>query len=536
MVDKQTNNAIKDRVGELIEKGQLLPEQQDGLNKMISSPDTENGELAKEIIKLNTKDVLTSGLNNDQIAAFESILEFMDSDAYDAFVLKGYAGTGKTFLVKRIIEYIVSTYPKVKIAITAPTNKAVRVLEVDNPFDPDNTSKAVFKDTFGGRNRVSYSTIHKLLGLKEQISATGVQSFVEDKKSDSNIKDYSFLIVDEVSMLDDDICRMVMRHTDTVNIMFMGDPAQIPPVKRVDSIPLRKQNEYTFKVGVLKQIMRQTGEHPVVDASFLLRNNLSVNQPIPTLKTNLNKEGKGIIFINAENEKNTIPGILKQYFNAPEFDANPDYAKVIAWSNDRVNFFNKLIRQIRYGKEALLFEVGEKLVANKPIFEEKIDKFWGGGRWTPALTTSDEMEVTDVSIVNKKFVEGSHRFYAKTYELTVKVWDIVARKLDEKTIYVIHEDSLVEYNELLEKAKELAKMAKNNSAWVSYFNIQKWSANVGYNYAITAHKAQGSTYRTVLLDEENIDKNKNVLERNRIKYTAYSRPTDILFVLRKNYE
>jgi len=536
MVDKKSNKAIKNRVDELIEKGQLLPKQQDGLSKMLDSPDEENAELAKDIIALNTVDALKVGLNEDQIAAFDSILEFLDDDADDGFVLKGYAGTGKTFLVKRIIEYIISTYPKVKVAITAPTNKAVRVLQIDNPFNADDaSSSSVFKDVFGGRNRVSYSTIHKLLGLKEQISDSGIQSFVQDKLNDSSITEYAFLIIDEVSMLDDDICRAVMEHSSKVGIIFMGDPAQIPPVKRIDSIPLRKQDEYKLKVAVLRKIMRQTGEHPVVDASFLIRNNLRVAQPIPKLETNLNKERKGIIFVNAETEKNTIVSILKQYFNCPQFDEDPDYAKVIAWTNTRVQFFNKLIRQIRYGKDAAAFEIGEKLVANRPIFEEQYNKFWGNSKWVSLLTTSDEMEVTDIIIRKKKFTEGNLQFYPKVYELTVEVWDAVNRKTETKTIFVIHEDSLDEYAKLLEEAKELAKTARNKSVWAVYFNIQKWSANVGYNYAITAHKAQGSTYKMVLLDEENIDKNSNVLERNRIKYTAYSRPTDLLYILRKNY-
>jgi len=534
MVNKNLNDAMKDRVDELIEKGQLLPKQQDGLSKMLDSPDSENATLAKDIIALNTKDLLKVGLNEEQVAAFDSIIEFLDDAEEDAFVLKGYAGTGKTFLVQRIIEYIISTFPKERVAITAPTNKAVRVLEVDNPFNPiDINKKPVLKDVFNGRNRVNYYTVHKLLGLKEQISDGGVQSFAVDSLNKSTINEYKFLVVDEVSMLDDELCHSLMQYADKINIIFMGDPAQIPPVKKIDSIPLRKQDEYNFKVAILRKIMRQTGEHPIVDASFLIRNNLRIKQPIPKLETILNKEEKGIIFVNAETEKNTIAAILKKYFNTPKFDTDSDYAKVIAWTNDRVDYFNKIIRQIRYGKDAAVFEVGEKLIANKPIFKELPSKW--GSRWTIAMTTSDEMEVIRVEINNKRFNEGNFKLYLKIYELTVNVWDMVNRRTVESSIQVIHEDSIDEYEKAMADAKNLAKRLKSKAAWIPYYNMQKWSANVGYNYAITAHKAQGSTYTIVFLDEENIDKNPNVLERNRIKYTAYSRPTHLLYILRKNY-
>jgi ATP-dependent exoDNAse (exonuclease V) alpha subunit len=60
----------------------------------------------------------------------------------------------------------------------------------------------------------------------------------------------------------------------------------------------------------------------------------------------------------------------------------------------------------------------------------------------------------------------------------------------------------------------------------------KWSDNVMHNYAITAHKAQGSTYENVILIEEDLDRNKKIVERNRIKYTAYTRAKNKLFILK----
>lgn len=536
MVKKNSNikDKHKKRVEELVGKQHLKEEQVDGLSKMIDSPDEENMDVAKEIINLKVRDGLKIGLNEDQSRAFDDMYGFIEAPLADAFVLKGYAGTGKTFLVKRIIEYITSSYPKDKIAITAPTNKAVRVLQADAPFNTDEGKGPVFEDLFNGESRLTYSTIHKLLGLKEQITNTGEQKFTPDYKDKNEITKYKYLILDEVSMLDDLICREIMKYKESIRIIFMGDPAQIPPVNRTDCIPFRKQTEFNFQTAELKEIMRQTGEHPVVDASFLIRNNLKVAQPIPKLETNLNKEDKGIVYINSVTERKSVRPILAEYFNSDEFKADADYAKIIAWRNKTVDYLNSIVRQILYGNDALTYMIGEKLVARGPIFEQQQDRFWGT-KWVVTLNTSEEMEVVDVVVTNKKFVEGSHQLYAKVYKCKVKIWDPVGKRFYKQDLFIMHEDSKAEYNKLLKQVKAFAVQSRDKAAWVVYFNILKWSADVSYNYAITAHKAQGSTYNNVILLEEDIDLNRTVLERNRIKYTAYSRPTDKLFILRKNY-
>jgi ATP-dependent exoDNAse (exonuclease V) alpha subunit len=57
-------------------------------------------------------------------------------------------------------------------------------------------------------------------------------------------------------------------------------------------------------------------------------------------------------------------------------------------------------------------------------------------------------------------------------------------------------------------------------------------AQVKYNYAITAHKSQGSTYENVIVIEPDIDANSKIVERNRIKYVAYTRAKSLLFIVK----
>ena len=532
MVNK--NKQWNKRIDELVDKKMLKSKQKDGMKKMIASPDEENMVVAKEIMKIKIAEHLLVDLTDEQIAAFNDILAFFKEGTEDAFVLKGFAGTGKTFLVKRIVEYITATYPHRNIAITAPTNKAVKVLQYDAPFNKNNRDKLIMKDLFNAANQITYSTVHKLLGLKETISNNGVQTFEAHYKDKSELEDYQYLIVDEVSMLDDFLCKELQKYSKKIKIIYMGDPAQIPPVKRLDCIPFREQKQFIFKRAELHKIMRQTRGHPIIDASFLIRNNLKVQQPIPKLETIL-KDDKGIVFIDGEKkeERERVREILKEYFDTDEFKANADYAKVIAWRNKTVDYLNKIVREILFGKGAEPYVVGEKLIARGPIFKQSINRW--GKNWIVAIQTSEEMEISAINIENKKFSGGGYTLYGQIYECKVLIQDPLGGEPTIKVIEIMHENSFKEYQELIDKTFDLAKSVKNKTAWVVYYNILKWSADIGYNYAVTAHKAQGSTYDNVLLIEEDLDKNHTVVERNRIKYTAYSRPKNKLFILRNNY-
>jgi len=109
---------------------------------------------------------------------------------------------------------------------------------------------------------------------------------------------------------------------------------------------------------------------------------------------------------------------------------------------------------------------------------------------------------------------------------------------DEKKVHyyidILHEDSESYFNVLAGKLKKIAieKRGKEKS-WIKYYEFIRRFADVSYAYAITAHKSQGSTYNTAFVLEDDIDVNTNIVERNRIKYTAYTRSSKKLYVLKR---
>lgn len=427
---------------------------------------------------------LLEDLNEGQKDNFFKILEFFqDSQKEQAFVLRGYAGTGKTFLIKRIVKWInITQKNKNRIAITAPTNKAVQVLSTlgefernehtrdsENLFDLDNLTV----------NSISYSTIHKLLGLKEQISSTGQQRFVAQKGQENDILKYQYLIVDETSMLDDNLCHEIMKFCKEVKILFVGDGAQIPPINRTDSIPFSEQTKYKFRRGELSEIMRQKKGNPIIEASFIIRNNLAMTQPIPIIKTHLDKQGNGVIFLDALKDRDKLKPLLKEYFNTPSFKEDANYSKIIAWRNKTVSYMNAIVRELIYGVNIPQFVIGEKLIANSPIFL--------GHRIL--LNNSEEMEVLEIQERQQSFTEKNYSLKVKIHNLKVRYYDTIDREMTTTFITVIHEDDYSHYQDLLDSVKKKAIAHSMKDIWVSYFNIEKWSANVNYNYAITGHKA-----------------------------------------------
>jgi ATP-dependent exoDNAse (exonuclease V) alpha subunit len=460
-----------------------------------------------------------SSLNDDQREAFDRLKDFIyDKNDDNIYVLKGWAGTGKTYCVSILVRFVLDViYPDknwYKIAVTGPTNKSVRVI----------------KKTTGIRNpRVVFQTIHKMLGLTERITQDGEQEFVNQGDFVPQIEKTKLLIIDEVSMLNDDLFHEILRYRDRVKIICMGDPAQIPPVGKPDCIPFRDEfsEMYGIKTIDLKTIMRQKGDNPIISTSVTIRNDLE-NPYIDTGNdSRLNDRGEGIeiINLNSSDKRVTFSDILSSYFKTEEFKEDSEYSKIIAWRNKTVETMNNLVRKVIYGEENIGSKIliGEKLIANNPIMDMNQILF----------NTNDEFSVENFEIKKEKVRVQDEDGTLKYYEARVSYLND-----DEKKVHyyidILHEDSESYFNVLAGKLKKIAieKRGKEKS-WIKYYEFIRRFADVSYAYAITAHKSQGSTYNTAFVLEDDIDVNTNIVERNRIKYTAYTRSSKKLYVLKR---
>jgi superfamily I DNA/RNA helicase len=170
--------------------------------------------------------------------------------------------------------------------------------------------------------------------------------------------------------------------------------------------------------------------------------------------------------------------------------------------------------------------VGEKLLMNDPYaYSAK-----------QILTRNEEIEVlnvyTKVRNIETHDGQGNRSNTGVTvYIAYVQWWENNSKKVAD--IPILHEQSKGEYTKLLDTLKNAAIQAaptRRTSMWKQYYTIAELFAQVKYNYAVTAHTSQGSTYDHCLVLKWDIDFNRKIEERNRILYVACTRARNILYI------
>ena len=185
-------------------------------------------------------------LTPDQAEAAELIREWFFHLNTQIFVLCGYAGTGKTFLVDYIVRDL-GLKAGESAAFVAPTGKAASVLI---------------------RSGTPASTVHSLIYTREEdievdengeIISEQFLRFVRKEKIDSGIR---LIVVDETSMVSDEVLRDLLSFG--IKCLFCGDPAQLPPVGGTNTL-------LSMPCVTLKQIVRQEENNPIIRLSARAR-------------------------------------------------------------------------------------------------------------------------------------------------------------------------------------------------------------------------------------------------------------------------
>ncbi len=444
-------------------------------------------------------------------------------------VLIGFAGTGKTWLISRLVQSLQLLGEKQLIAMSAPTHKAVKELK-KHPI-----------------NGVDYATIHSLLGLKEKRNEFTGQITFEPVKSKNGepppISDYTTLILDEVSMFGSVLFNYLVPWISAgLKVIFCGDKVQIPPVNEAESYVLQNAQFFNMDVFELTIPMRQKDGNPILEFATEIRTDYIAGSFYP--KEHWTEAG-GIQLIEAGNA-DMEDTILETYFTSPEFQKNTDYMKVIAWRNNTVDIYNRRIREYLY-KDSIeplkSIMLKEKLIMDKPFIDINTGRI--------LLTTNEEIEVINMKeiweeISYKDAAGSKHTEQIKVYVLTVSWSSLYKNQVSTKStqIKVVHEDSEELYQgflSLIKKEVQFSSSTARGFLWRSFFKIDDSYAKVKYNYAITAHKSQGSTYDNALVLKWDIDVNGaserdatkkgiKIKERNRILYVACTRARHTLFI------
>lgn len=412
-------------------------------------------------------------------------------------VLKGNAGTGKSTVIQHLVKDLKDQ--KLQVVIAAPTNKAVKVLRgMAKKFDVE----------------VSVSTIHSLLGIfpkikettDEEGNAIQIEVFEIDKSGGESfrLEGLDVLIIDEASMVSKELFIMIQETCEPlgISVVFVGDPAQLPPINEVESLTLKLRNQTK-----LTKLIRQAESNPVIQVLTHIRNNL--DQRDIHIHSNYNAEEKSGIVLISNYEQ--LISCIHEHFDG--FQENPDKVRILPWTRNCVAQYNDIVRKFLYPNDyKQRFIVGEILIANNPYYKSVIG-VQGKVNKITILQNSEEVEITHIS-------EYRDSAGFKTWSLKTK--NIVDGA--EKEVIVLHEDDAPRFKEHLDS---LVVQAKSDPAkkhlWKQFYALKEKYADVGYAYSLTTHKSQGSTFENVIVISSDILRNPNVVERNQCMYVAISR-------------
>lgn len=463
-------------------------------------------------MKIERNRINPPGFGEQQIEAINRLKVFMDSDELE-FTLSGYAGTGKTYLLKYFIQHVCN----VSVCPTAPTHKAVRVIE-----------KAL--------NRKG-KTLQSLHGLRPNLDLVNfnITNPQFDPKGIEYIKNYKLVIIDEASMISNDIYELNLRRAKQykVKILYVGDPLQLPPVQN----DIRTSKVFNVKNTYnLTQIMRQEEGNPLLELFPLIRKDV----------INGTKDFIKHIFYNRENiQDNTGYKVVNEinfkkeildYFNHDNLKTNLDYSRILAYTNKKVKDNNDYVRTKLINPSYELITIDDILTAYTTI----VDEFN-----YPIITNSEDYYVESV----RPYVNN---FDIKTYAVNLR--SVYDNRITNTLQIVDHNDeSFKTYYKILNHLHNAAINAHKSERavkWVSYYKFKEQmltmisfrlnesngnalvKKDIDYGYAITTHKSQGSTFDNVFIDLQDIiyyNNNGSLKKRhdtniiNRLIYVALSR-------------
>lgn len=441
-------------------------------------------------------------LNEDQKEAFEKLKEFVNTEKQHLCLLSGSAGVGKTFMVSYFVKWLLNKAMVHNVCLSSTTNKAVRVAM-------EMTDENI-------RKQLTFCTMHSLLGLKHEITKDGKEIFVRDKNISSKFPFFDFVIVDEASMLADQLFKeMEEQNFRGIKVLFVGDPNQINPVNHKMSIPMLEEKRKEHNIGEIKltKIVRQAEGNPIIKVSQqVIHNKWDIT---PGYKEMVGDTGVVMI---SDTQTKVMAQLIQYYFGSSQFDDNADFCKIIAWRNKTVDYYNKYVRTFKYGAKANKIVQNEKLIVSRPIRSED-------GK-SSVFVTNEDLVVKQIEVKEKRFPDGSNW---KIYDCCVQGFENV------DNICILHESEEIRYSKVLKEmstsASNEADVSKRIKKWRQFFEFKENFADVNYSYAITAHSSQGSTYSNAFVMYNDIMVNNREDERNRILYTALTRPKNMLYIV-----
>tara|TARA_Y100000991_G_C21952413_1_gene340399 strand:+ start:206 stop:1618 length:1413 start_codon:yes stop_codon:yes gene_type:complete len=441
-----------------------------------------------------------------QTEVIKQLSEFVENSSSNSlFLLKGYAGTGKTTLVSSLVNCLWSVGKKV--VLLAPTGRAAKVLSVYS-------KKSAF-------------TIHKKIYWMRTNSLGNIYVNLQENKHTNTI-----FIVDEASMIPDasdkgfggrvlldDLIQYVYSGV-MCKLIFIGDTAQLPPVN-LEISPALDENllGITYRKDIysaeLTHVVRQQSTSLVLENATYLRDKISDN--------NFNPPN---IKCNSEVIRLDVGMDIQEALEDAYSNSGVEETVVICRSNKRANLYNQQIRARIRGLEDDI-STGDFLMVVRNNY------FWiPEGNKAGFIANGDMVEVMRIYEINDlydcRFARISIRLVDYPHEENFECI-VLLDTLSSESPALTYEEYKKLYDEVAKDYSDIPKRAQRNKEIKQnpYLN----ALQVKFAYAITCHKSQGGQWENVFVEQGYFTSDMLSKEYFRWLYTALTRTTKKLHLI-----
>ena len=446
--------------------------------------------------------------SDSQRKALTSLESFLCSEG-QIFILKGYAGSGKTTIIKGLVEYLKEN--KKVFMLMAPTGRAAKILRE--------------KTANGKTIHSSIYNFEKLESKNQEKEDESEHSFHYHFPIDANDTNDKLIIVDEASMVSakesknelftfgtgnllHDLLTFARLKSGISKLIFVGDPAQLPPVTDNKSLALDASYLRTLGYSVeeteMKEVLRQ-GNNLILENATKIRELLNIDK-----RTEL-------IFSYDQNSfiKLGTSDIISKYIDSypiPEFGNGV----IISFSNAQCYHYNVAVREkIFPGKTHI--GPGDLLLINGNNYHTYGVELYNGD-FVKVIDVASDIQLQSAPVFIKE-LKKKVNIQLKFRKVTIRVpshQENIHCLILENLLHSVDRDlSIEEMNALYVNfvMRFNAKQKLNKEAGLDYFKVGSEefrqelkkdpffnALKVKFGYAITCHKAQGGEWDKVFID------------------------------------
>lgn len=443
-----------------------------------------------------------------QEKVLNSISDYIFStEPFQVFVLKGYAGTGKTTLVASIVKTLIEL--KQKVMLLAPTGRAAKVFSSYANYPSYTIHKRIYRESsstsFNGDFDINFNKYPNTIFFVDEASMIGNNGLSGNKFGTGK------LLNDLISfVLQGENCKLIL----------IGDTAQLPPIGEEDSPALSTDALRCLGLTVINeeitQVVRQSSESGILYNATAIRNMLQTGTcfTMPKIK-----------FFGFSDICRLAGTELIESLNNSYYKVGEDDTVVVCRSNKRANTYNNGIRFQVLDRENILCSGDRVIIAKNNYY------------WTEKIKEIDFIANGDIAVIRRvRNIREMYGFDFADVQLVFPDFNdieieatVLLNTLQNESPALNPSDNELLFNRIMEdyehitNKKELFKALRSDP----YYN----AIQLKYAYALTCHKSQGGQWAHVYIDQGYMTNELLSPDYFHWLYTAFTRATEKLFLV-----